>query len=266
MTSANFQKIKQLAYQLTGIHLSDLKENMIYGRLARRLRALNLDAFNQYCEMIDVPSCEEHSEFINAITTNLTAFFRESHHFVHLKKTLLPELAEQNKSSKKIRIWSAGCSTGEEPHSIAMVVASLPVLNNWDVKILATDLDSNVLAKGRAGVYPHERGEAIPKDYQRFLQVDKTGQQVKVRDDVRERIVFNQLNLLHTWPIKNPFDIIFCRNVVIYFDLPTQKKLFDRYANQLRDGGHIFIGHSENLHKISDRFCSLGRTIYQKIK
>lgn len=266
MTSANFQKIKQLAYQLTGIHLSDLKENMIYGRLARRLRALNLDTFNQYCELIDASDSEEHSEFINAITTNLTAFFRESHHFDHLKKHLIPDLLEKNKATKKLRVWSAGCSTGEEPHSIAMVLASFPALNSWDVKILATDLDSNVLAKGRAGIYPHERGEAIPKDYQKFLQVDKTGQQVKVRDDVRELIVFNQLNLLHPWPIKNSFDIIFCRNVVIYFDLPTQKKLFDRYANQLVENGHIFIGHSENLHKISDRFCSLGRTIYQKIK
>ena len=266
MTSANFQKIKVLAYRLTGIHLSELKENMIYGRLARRLRALNLDDFNQYCDIIDTDHCAEHAEFINSITTNLTAFFRENHHFDFLRQQLLPQLIEKNKVSKKIRIWSAGCSTGEEPYSIAMVVATFPALKSWDVKILATDLDTNVVAKGSAGVYAHERGEPVPKEYQRFLQIDKSGESLKIKDEVRQLISFKPLNLLHEWPLSGQFDFIFCRNVVIYFDLPTQKKLFDRYANQLTETGHLFIGHSENLHKISDRFNSLGRTIYQRIK
>jgi len=266
MSQANFNVIKALAYEWTGIKLSDLKENMIYGRLARRVRALNLHNFDQYCALLQAEDEQERREFINSITTNLTSFFREPHHFEFLKQQLLPALVTRNQASRKIRIWSAGCSTGEEPHSIAMVVASMAELKHWDVKILATDLDSNVLERAAGGIYSVERFDAFPSAYKQFIKKSADGEQVKIVDAVRGLIRFNQLNLLQPWPMKGPFDIIFCRNVVIYFDLETQRKLFDRYADKMVHKGHLFIGHSENLHKISDRFLGLGRTIYEKIK
>lgn len=265
MSAANFKLIKELAYEWTGIKLSDHKENMIYGRLARRVRALNLDNFDQYCSLLQSEDAVEQREFINSITTNLTSFFRESHHFDYLKNQLLPDLLKRNAASRKIRIWSAGCSTGEEPHSIAMVVASMAELKNWDVKILATDLDSNVLERGGSGVYTIDRVESLPSAYKQFVKRASVGDQVKIADEVRSLITFNQLNLLHAWPMKGSFDVIFCRNVVIYFDLETQRTLFDRYADKLVPKGKLFIGHSENLHKISERFLGLGRTIYEKI-
>ncbi|HEY6529704.1 MAG TPA: protein-glutamate O-methyltransferase CheR [Cellvibrionaceae bacterium] len=266
MSQANFSQIKTIAYEWTGIKLSDLKENMIYGRLARRVRALDLHDFNQYCELLNSEDADEKREFINAITTNLTSFFREPHHFDFIKTQLVPTLLMRNHTSKKIRIWSAGCSTGEEPYSIAMVAASIAELKYWDVKILATDLDSNVLERASGGVYSQDRFASFPSVYKQYVKKSATGDRVKVIDEVRQMITFNQLNLLDSWPMKQPFDIIFCRNVVIYFDLATQKLLFNRYADKLADSGHLFIGHSENLHKISDRFLSLGRTIYEKTK
>lgn len=248
----------------TGISLSDHKRNMIYGRLSRRLRALGLSDFNQYCNLLEASPAAEKTEFINSITTNLTAFFREIHHFEYLARTVIPNLMRANAASRKIRIWSAGCSTGEEPYSIAMVFKSFSALKGWDVKILATDLDSNVVAKGAGAVYPIDRAEGVPDKYRQFFKRDKTSNNVQIKDSVRELIRFRQLNLLHEWPMRGSFDIIFCRNVVIYFDLPTQKKLFNRYADMLVDNGHLFIGHSENLYKVTDRFNSMGRTIYQK--
>ncbi len=266
LSPANFQLIKALAYQLTGINLSDQKENMIYGRLARRLRALGLNNFDEYCELIGQPQSPELGEFINSITTNLTAFFREPHHFDFLRDQVLPELLEKNKASKKIRIWSAGCSTGEEPHSIAMVVKAFSALSHWDVKILATDLDTNVLEKGRSGSYAAERVDSVPDAYRQYLKPERQGGEVQIKDEVRNLITFNQLNLLQDWPMKGQFDVIFCRNVVIYFDAATQKQLFDRYANQTVSRGYLFIGHSENLYKICARYQGLGRTIYQKCR
>ncbi|ABD82361.1 CheR family methyltransferase [Saccharophagus degradans] len=264
MSIANFEIIKRIAMEWTGISLSDHKRNMIYGRLSRRLRALGLSDFNQYCNLLEASPAAEKTEFINSITTNLTAFFREIHHFEYLARTVIPNLMRANAASRKIRIWSAGCSTGEEPYSIAMVFKSFSALKGWDVKILATDLDSNVVAKGAGAVYPIDRAEGVPDKYRQFFKRDKTSNNVQIKDSVRELIRFRQLNLLHEWPMRGSFDIIFCRNVVIYFDLPTQKKLFNRYADMLVDNGHLFIGHSENLYKVTDRFNSMGRTIYQK--
>ncbi len=265
MTDANFNTIKQIAYQLTGISLSDHKKNMIYGRLSRRLRKLCLPDFNSYIQLISESESPETTDFINAITTNLTSFFREEHHFNHLRTEVLPRLMRTNMGSKRIRIWSAGCSTGEEPYSIAMVVSSFSSLAGWDVKILATDLDTNVVRKASQGIYNAERAEGIPNDYRKYLQYDKQNDRVRVHDRVKKIITFKPLNLLHTWPMKGPFDIIFCRNVVIYFDAETQRKLFDRYADILKPEGDLFIGHSESLHNITRRFSLCGRTMYKKV-
>lgn len=263
MTRQNFEHIRQTAYKLTGISLSDHKQNMIYGRLARRLRALNLATFNEYCDLLSEDSPELH-EFINAITTNLTAFFREKHHFDFLTSEAFPAVQKRNLASRRARIWSAGCSTGEEPYSIAMTLASYSGFSGWDVKILATDLDSNVVAHGKRGVYQQEKVTGIPESCNRFIKKNKHSNEIKIREDIAEKITFKQLNLLHSWPMKGPFDIIFCRNVVIYFDQKTQKELFARYHQMLAPGGYLFIGHSENLNRVSSDFNSLGRTIYQK--
>lgn len=266
MSERNFRQLQKIAYDLTGINLSDHKQNMIYGRLARRMRALQLNDFDQYCALLAQEDSSEIREFVNAITTNLTAFFRENHHFEYLKNKLFPELLRLKQKERRIRIWSAGCSTGEEPYSLAMVLKSTPVLKFWDVKILATDLDSAVVDKAKAGEYSIDRCTGIPPQYQPFIERDMERNIGVVSDEVRDLVTFKQLNLLHTWPMKGPFDVIFCRNVVIYFDVPTQIRLFERYANILSANGYLFIGHSENLHKISDRFISLGRTIYQRTK
>ena len=266
MSDKNFSQIKSIAYSHTGINLNDHKKNMIYGRLARRLRRLGLKNFDDYCALLDTGNKEEMLEFTNAITTNLTSFFREVHHFEFLKQKLLPSLIQKKRSEKKLRIWSAGCSTGEEPYSIAMVIRSLSTLDNWDVKILATDLDTNVIDTGKKGIYSCEKIETIPSEYHNYFSKDESSENVEVKDRVKQLISFKRLNLLQDWPMKGRFDFIFCRNVVIYFDNDTQRKLFDRYANILTTDGHLFIGHSENLNKVCDRFSSIGRTVYLKNK
>jgi chemotaxis protein methyltransferase CheR len=263
MTYQHFTHIRDIAYRLTGITLSDHKQNMVYGRLARRLRALGLSHFDDYCDLLYEQS-PEITEFINAITTNLTAFFREMHHFEYLKKSILPALAVKNAKTRRLRIWSAGCSTGEEPYSLAMTLASTSLFTHWDCKILATDLDSNVVATAKAGLYGADRIDSIPAEYQRFVKQQDGDEIYKIKEDIQALITFKQLNLLNEWPMKGMFDVIFCRNVVIYFDQETQRKLFSRYCDILHSKGHLFIGHSENLNRVSDAFLSLGKTIYQK--
>ncbi len=269
-TDEHFHCIIELVRQHAGIKLSEAKRDMAYSRLVRRLRELQLDSFDVYCRMLREDPGDELIQFTNAITTNLTAFFRENHHFDHLAQTLLPALLREKAGRRQIRIWSAGCSTGEEPYSIAMVAREVvPQRAGWEVKISATDLDSNVLATAGSGVYPMERVETLPQArLRRWFLRGKGGNhgRVKVRPELRELIEFGQLNLLREWPFREPFDIIFCRNVVIYFDKPTQRRLFDRYADILAPGGHLFIGHSESLFKVSERFELLGNTIYRKIR
>lgn len=265
-----FKFISKLVGERTGIVLSDAKRQMVYGRLSRRLRQLNLSKFSDYCDMLTSGHEGELIEFTNAITTNLTAFFRENHHFEYLKKTVLPELIRKNAHTKRLRIWSAGCSSGEEPYSIAMCVReALPASSGWDVKILATDLDSNMVSRGKEGIYTAERVEGIAESrMKKWVKRGKGDNADKVRmsQELRDLITFKELNLMEAWPIKGPFDFMFCRNVVIYFNKETQKGLFDRYADLLADNAHLFIGHSESLNKVTDRFELLGKTIYKKVK
>lgn len=267
MSEGNFNRISELAHDYTGIVLGEHKRDMIYGRLSRRIRALKLKNFDQYCDLLERDGSEELSHFINSITTNLTAFFREKHHFDYLQETVLPHLMEKNKVSRKIRVWSAGCSTGEEPYSLSIVLNEFFDTKSWDVKILATDLDSNVLDHGRRGVYDFQRVEGIEESRRKrwFLKDPARPDVVKVKPALQSMISFKRLNLLEPWPMKGSFDVIFCRNVVIYFNKDTQRQLFGRYADILRPKGNMFIGHSETLHRVSDRFESLGKTMYQKI-
>lgn len=271
-TERDFNRVRKLVSEHTGISLSDAKRDLVYSRLSRRLRKLGLGEFDAYIKLLENSEDDnELIEFTNAITTNLTSFFREDHHFQHLSKTLLPELIrEKKKTDGRLRIWSAGCSTGEEPYSLAMILReTLGRRPNLDVRILATDLDSNVLATAQAGVYSEERLKGVSKARQQrwFLRGKgaKSGM-VRAHPELQELISFRQLNLLREWPFQGPFDFIFCRNVVIYFDKPTQKVLFNRYADILRADGHLFLGHSETMFKVCDRFELLGHTIYRRTR
>lgn len=267
MSDADFSFIQRIAKERTGIELGDHKREMIYSRLVRRIRTLRLSDFGTYIRYLDSNPEAELTHFINAITTNLTAFFREMHHFDYLLETALPEIKQRNQASKRIRIWSAGCSTGEEPYSLAITLNKLLGREKWDAKILATDLDTNVVAHGRKGVYAKERVEGLSDSVisDNFLRVESGHDYAfEVREHIKNCITFNHLNLLGPWPMKNVFDIIFCRNVVIYFSKDAQRTLFDRYANALIDSGYLFIGHSESLQGVSKRFESLGKTIYRK--
>lgn len=267
-TEQHFQELRQIVRKHTGIHLSEAKRELVYSRLSRRLRKLGLKGFGEYCDVLDSVDETELTEFINAITTNLTSFFREVHHFDYLAENILPDLLARRKDSRILRIWSAGCSTGEEPYSIAITLReSIPRIEDWDVRILATDLDSNVVARGKQGIYTLERIQGLSQQrMQRWFRKGKGANEGKVRvvSELREMIAFRQLNLMHEWPMKGPFDIIFCRNVVIYFDKPTQKVLFERYAELLDEHGHLFVGHSESLFKVTDKFRLIGKTIYER--
>ena len=267
LSPAEYSRICQLVHQHTGIALSENKRELVYSRITRRLRKLNLDGFAQYLELLETGDAAEIEEFTNAITTNLTSFFREDHHFEHLAKEVLPALQRANAMTRRLRIWSAGCSTGEEPYSIAMVLhENLGLFPGWDVRILATDLDSQVLAHGAAGEYVDERLDKMRADRKRNYFHHKPNGRWQVSNAVRELITFKQLNLMHDWPMRGPFDVIFCRNVMIYFDKETQRRLVDRFADMLVDNGHLFIGHSESLFNVSDRFRLIGKTIYRKAR
>lgn len=264
LTDQEFETISNKVYEACGIVLGSHKREMVYSRLARRIRALNLTSFAQYIVYLDEHKREEFSHFINAITTNLTSFFREPYHFDFLNETLVPQILERNKSSRRVRIWSAGCSTGEEPYSIAMTLAD-KFPTSWDVKILATDLDSNVLAKANLGEYPQSSVTGIDTALKkRFFLANKQTGMFKVKSELRQKIYFKRLNLLQDWPMKGEFDVIFCRNVVIYFDQPTKELLFKRYAAQLCSQGHLFLGHSESMNKSQKEFVALGKTMYRK--
>lgn len=268
-TDDDFEMIRKVLYTHTGISLNAGKMDLVYGRLSRRLRVLGITSFSDYLGFIDSPrGREEMANFINALTTNLTAFFREPHHFDYLANIVLPRAMQHHAADRRIRFWSAGCSTGEEPYSIAMTVReTMSSIQNWDMKILATDLDSNVVAVAKKGEYSKQRIAELsePRRKKWFTALDGCNDSVKVNSSLQELITFKQLNLMHEWPMRGLFDLIFCRNVVIYFDKSTQRKLFDRYADVLVTGGYLFIGHSENLHNLTDRFELIGQTIYRKI-
>ncbi len=271
MMDTDFDFIARMANEKTGIQLGKHKRDMIYSRIVRRIRSLNLQTFSEYCDYLKSHQNEEMTNFINAITTNLTSFFREEHHFDFLKDTVIPEIKSKNTVSKKLRVWSAGCSTGEEPYSLAMTFHSaFSDARGWDIKVLATDLDTNVVLHGKTGVYVQDRVDGLPasilkKNFNEVVPASGRGRAYEMSPHLKQYITFNRLNLLSDWPMKGKFDVIFCRNVVIYFNKDTQRILFDRYADMLKPNGYLFIGHSETLHGVTKRFESLGRTIYRKI-
>lgn len=270
LTDKDFSYISQVIGERCGIDLPETKRELIYGRLAKRLRKLGLKNFKDYCDRLESGDEEEFTNFVNAITTNVTSFYREKHHFEFLESKLFPELILKQKHviRPRLRIWSAGCSSGKEPYTIAMVLKeSIPNLDDWDVKILATDLDSNILETARKGIYSIDHLDEIPqKSRQRWLKIGYGSNEgaFKICDEVMQMISFRQLNLLSMWPMQGLFDFIFCRNVTIYFDTDNRINVVNRFADQLVKDGHLFVGHSESLFGLTHRFQPVGRTIHQK--
>jgi chemotaxis protein methyltransferase CheR len=265
LSQTEFDRIRELVRQHTGISLSDAKRQLVYGRLSRRLRALKMSGFAEYIELIEQGESGELEEFTNAVTTNLTSFFREPHHFEFLARELLPKLVANDTGARRLRVWCCAASTGEEPYSIAMVLREAQ-LTGWDAKLLATDLDSNVLAHGAAGVYTADRFQTVSQARLKnwFSPVAGDAKRYTAAAELRNLITFKQLNLMHDWPMKGPFDAIFCRNVIIYFDKATQRALFERMAQLQRPGDYLFLGHSETLYRVCDKYDLIGKTIYRR--
>lgn len=267
-SKGDYDFLRSMLKEKTGIELGPTKHNMVYARLAKRLRKLGMTSFRQYIEFIATPEGSgELGTTLNALTTNLTKFFRENHHFEHLATTALQEVrARAVSQGRRLRIWSAGCSSGEEPYSAAItLLRSMPDIKQWDAKILATDIDTEMVRRGSEGIYPAAALEGMAPDIASKYFESYGDDKVRVVAEARNLISFKHLNLIGNWPMKGPFDVIFCRNVVIYFDKDTQRVLFDRYANLLVPGGFLYIGHSENLFGITERFKLLGRNIHRKI-
>ncbi len=271
-TQKDFQTIVRIVYERSGIVLSANKRDMAYARLVQRLRALGLRSFREYCELLSSSKGTDEIGFlINAITTNLTKFFRESHHFDHFRHHVLCHAVKSaGAGTPRIRVWSAGCSSGEEPYSIAMtaLAARSQAKRDWDLQILATDLDTATLEQAKAGVYPKAALESVPPPMRdRFFDSHahtKPGG-IRVSPQVKALVTFKHLNLIKPWPGGMNFDAIFCRNVAIYFDAKTKAALIDRFHSLLKEGGWLYVGHSEALHDHQHKFKLTGRTIYQKV-
>ncbi|HVY23057.1 MAG TPA: protein-glutamate O-methyltransferase CheR [Steroidobacteraceae bacterium] len=269
ITPEEFDFIRTVVEKNAGIVLGTNKLQLVQGRLVRRARELGLNSIGEYCDVIRNGGPEELVGLINAITTNVTSFFRESHHFDALTAVMLPEAMGRNERTRRMRIWSAGCSSGEEPYSIAMASAEvLASSRGWDFKILATDIDSEMLHVAEHGCYSGDRLTGVSEERRRrwFVRSDSHHElEWQVVPELRTLITFRPLNLMNNWPMRGPFDVIFCRNVMIYFDQPTRDRLLMRYAGLLANGGYLCLGHSESIHSQHSHFKLVGRTIYRKI-
>ena len=269
LTWSDFDSIRDTLFSHAGIVLDETKAPLVYSRLAKRLRTLGMESFRQYCALlVSGTGGDERQRMMAALTTNVTKFFREPHHFEYLRSAVLPDLLERAARGDSVRIWSAGCSMGQEPYSIAFTVLSMmPSAPAHDIRILATDIDPNVIAIARNAEYADDVvADISPEMRRRFLRRKAEGDWV-VADAPRELIRFNELNLMGAWPMRRPFDILFCRNVVIYFNAETQARLWGRYADALVPGGTLFIGHSERVSGPAlSTFETVGLTAYRKAR
>ncbi len=266
LTPGDFRTISDLLEAETGIALNESKAALLYSRLGKRLRALGLTEFGQYCRLLEQQDgAEERGRMMRALTTNVTRFYREPHHFAHLRETVLPPLLRVAEQGGRVRFWSAACSTGQEPYSIALTILGLlPKASQLDIRVLATDIDTTVLQEAADGVYPAEALTSIPPaPLQRWF--DRTDEGWRAGPDLRRLITFRALNLIKPFPMKGPFDAIFCRNVVIYFNEAQQQLIWSRFEPLLTANGTLFVGHSERVTgPASTCFSSAGITIYQR--
>jgi len=264
LSERQFKRISQLVYRLCGINLKSGKEALVRARLMKRLRALGMKSFNEYIRYIESDrGVQELGLMIDVITTNKTSFFREQEHFSYLGEKILPEL-----KARRLRFWSAGCSSGEEPFSLAILLREeVPDIEFKDVRILGTDISTRMLERARKAIYGEETLQDLPPSILRkyFIRIRKESPRIyKVKDNVRAMVRLAWLNLMDSWPMNGPFNVIFCRNVMIYFDRATQEKLINRFWNLLEPGGYLFVGHSEGLSAISHRFRYVQPAVYRK--
>ncbi|MFH0785285.1 MAG: CheR family methyltransferase [Pseudomonadota bacterium] len=260
-TGEDFQYIRNLIYQVAGISLAPTKKDLVYSRLARRLRVRQIASFSAYIQLLQNGDLQEREEFTNALTTNMTSFFREAHHF-----KILAKFFETKGKAKPINIWTCASSSGEEPYSIAMTVVDYFKSFNTPVRILATDIDTHVLEKAKRGLYSLEQVQTLnPEQIKRFFLkgCGKNEGLAKVRPELQQMITFRRFNLLHEqWGINEKYDIVFCRNVMIYFDKNTQRKILEKMLSCIQPNGLFFAGHSENFHHAADLFKVHGKTVY----
>lgn len=265
LSAAEYRSICDRVYDLAGIKLGDQKQDLVYSRLSKRLRALGLVNFGSYLDLLDTPKGQSEVELmLNALTTNLTSFFREVHHFDHLKDVAIRATLEQQGADRSLRIWSSACSTGEEPYSIAMTLLESGLdTSRIDARILATDINTDVLDQASLGRYGNSILAKCPGKYKSYFSATADGGEVKAA--VKNLIRFKQLNLLGTWPMKRRFDMIFCRNVLIYFDNATKTRLIERFVDTLKPNGWLYLGHSESASGVHPALEPAGRTVYRKI-
>jgi len=267
LTEAQFRAISTLVKSICGIDLHDGKKELVKARLAKRIRALRLKTFEEYIRFVrDDAGGNELTTMLDSLSTNLTFFFRESVHFEYLRSHAIPRLIQLRQPMRRLRLWSAGCSTGEEPYSLAMLLLEhFPELRGWDIRILATDLSTQVLAQAREGVYDAARVKQVPSPLAvKYFVPDEKRERFRVCDEARAKVAFARLNLMGPWPMKGPFDVIFCRNVMIYFDKPTQETLVRRFHDLLSPGCLLMVGHSESLTGIVHSFQYVRPAVYQK--
>lgn len=262
-TTNDFRRIRSLIYKRAGITLADSKEEMVYSRIARRLRATGYRDFGTYLDQLEGGAMEEEWEsFTNALTTNLTSFFREAQHF-----PILAEHAKKKRGNGTFTVWCSASSTGEEPYSIAITLCEAFNSMRPPVQIVATDIDTNVLKTAANGIYSSDKVEKMSHDRLRKFFLNGKGRHegmVRARQELRDLITYRQLNLLgDSWPVEGPFDVIFCRNVMIYFDKPTQGKILSRFAPLMKPDGLLFAGHSENFTYVTNDFKLTGKTVYK---
>lgn len=250
LSEKDFKTIAAVIYEDAGIVLKPFKMALVYSRLAKRVRKLGLAGFEEYCNLISSEAGgAERREMLAALTTNVTHFFRENHHFEHMREVTLPPLIEAAKKGGRVRFWSAGCSNGHEPYSIAMTILSMmPDAPKYDIKILATDIDPYVVAFGKAGLYDEAAVEPVaPNLKKRWFTPKGGGKQYEAVPEMRSMIAFRELNLIGPWPMKGRFDAIFCRNVLIYFDEATREAIWHRFCDKLDPSGYLYVGHSERV-------------------
>ncbi|MFA8386197.1 MAG: CheR family methyltransferase [Pelagibaca sp.] len=267
MSQADFDRIASRVQDDYGIQLPQAKKDLVYSRLLRRVRLLGLADFGAYCDHVEsAAGLPERTEMLSALTTNVTHFFRERHHFDLLSSLVLPPLIEAARRGSRVRLWSAGCSSGQEPYSLALTVLSLcPDAARFDIRILATDIDPKMIARGQDALYPTAERTAIGEPLvSRFTEAEPMGNGFRISQAARALVTFAPLNLIGDWPIRGPFDVIFCRNVAIYFSNGIQERLWQRFAGIMRPGAHLFIGHSERIIGPAEaRLQNVGITAYR---
>ena len=272
ISNADFGRLRRLIYEKSGINLSSDKKTMLELRIKRRLRSLNLNSYTQYCEYLFAHhgQKEEIVHLIDVVTTNKTDFFREAGHFELLVQKAIPDIMARNESGRQLLVWSAACSSGEEPYTLAMVLNDYELAHpGFRFRVLATDISTTVLAKAKLGVYSHEVVRPVPPDLQRryFMRSrDPDSKVLRIVPELRQLVEFRRLNFMDTdFGLSEKADIIFCRNVLIYFDRPTQEKILQKLTRYLAPGGYTFVGHAETLHDMDIPLVPVAPALYRKI-